>query len=86
MENYFEKFIEQEYEWLYDDNDMVKILLANCENGEKISLADFYENYYDFIGLAIKNFCNDEYIIQCIHDWMHDALVTEVEIYFNNKE
>ena len=86
MENYFEKFIEQEYDWLYDDTDMVKMLLANCENGEEISLADFYENYYDFIGLAIKNFCNDEYVIQNIHDWMHDALATEVENYFNNKE
>ena len=85
MEDLFAKFIEEEYEWLYGENDdMVKILLDNCK--EDISLVDFYEHYYEFIGLAIKNFCNDEYVIQCIHDWMHDTLVTEVENYFNNKE
>lgn len=85
MEDLFAKFIQEEYEWLYGENDdMVKILLENCE--KDISLADFYEHYYEFIGSAIKKFCNDEYVIQCIHDWMHDTLVTEVEIYFNNKE
>ena len=85
MENYFEKFIEEEYEWLYGENDdMVKMLLESCE--KDISLADFYEHYYEFIGNAIKEFCNDEYVIQYLHDWMHDTLITEVESYFNERE
>ena len=35
---------------------------------------------------AVKNFCNDEYIIQTMHDYMFDAMNDVVKDYLSNKE
>ena len=70
MENYFEKFIKDEYEWLYGCDDCANLIIR--ETG--ISEEEYYEYLDDFIEKAIINVCNDEYIIQCLHDWMHNEL------------
>ncbi len=75
MENNFEKFIKDEYEWLYQCDDCAEVLLQDTEINEE----DLEENLSDFIDKAVMRFCNDEFIIQCLHDWMHDILVEVVE-------
>ena len=82
MENYFEKFIKDEYEWLYECDDCAEVLIQDTEINEE----ELNEHLPDFIERAVKSFCDDEYIIQCLHDWMHDSLVTEVKAYLDNKK
>ena len=82
MENYFEKFIKDEYEWLYGCDDCANLIIR--ETG--ISEEEYYEYLDDFIEKAIKNVCNDEYIIQCLHDWMHDELSNVIESYMEPRE
>lgn len=77
MENYFEKFIKEEYDWLYGGDDCADLIIR--ETG--ISEEEYYENLDDFIEKAIEDVCNDEYIIQCLHDWMHDSLSDIIEGY-----
>lgn len=79
MEDYFEKFIKDEYEWLYGYNN------CDCANSiieeTGISEEDYYENIDNFIKQATDNVCIDEYIIQCLHEWMHDELSSVIEKY-----
>ena len=82
MENYFEKFIKEEYEWLYGDSDCADIIMRETD----ISEEEYYENLDDFIEQAVEDVCNDEYIIQCLHDWMHDSLSDIIEGYMEPRE
>ena len=82
MEDYFEKFIKDEYEWLYGCDDCANLII----NETGISEEEYYEYLDDFIEKAIKNVCNDEYIIQCLHDWMHDELSNVIESYMEPRE
>lgn len=77
MDTLFERFIKQEYEFLYDCEDSVEILIGDLEN--EISTMKLMENLEDFIERATENFCNDEYIIQMMHDWMHDELINVID-------
>ena len=77
MDNLFERFIRQEYEFLYDCEDSVEILVNDLEN--EISTTKLMMNLEDFIERATENFCNDEYIIQMMHDWMHDELINVID-------
>lgn len=82
MEDYFGKFIKEEYEWLYGGDDCADIIMR--ETG--ISEEEYYENLDDFIKQATDNVCIDEYIIQCLHDWMHDELSNVIENYMEPRE
>lgn len=77
MDTLFERFIRQEYEFLYDCEDSVEMLIGDLEN--EISTIKLMENLEDFIERATENFCNDEYIIQMMHDWMHDELINVID-------
>jgi hypothetical protein len=77
MDTLFERFIRQEYEFLYDCEDSVEMLVGDLEN--EISTMKLMENLEDFIERATENFCNDEYIIQMMHDWMHDELINVID-------
>ena len=77
MDTLFERFIRQEYEFLYDCEDSVEMLIGDLEN--EISTIKLMENIEDFIERATENFCNDEYIIQMMHDWMHDELINVID-------
>lgn len=77
MDTLFERFIRQEYEFLYDCEDSVEMLVGDLEN--EISTIKLMENLEDFIERATENFCNDEYIIQMMHDWMHDELINVID-------
>lgn len=77
MDTLFERFIKQEYEFLYDCEDSVEMLIGDLEN--EISTIKLMENLEDFIERATENFCNDEYIIQMMHEWMHDELINVID-------
>ena len=82
MEDYFEKFIQDEYEWILND-DAVRILLEGFDG--RITEEEFYENMDMFINRAVTLFCNDEWIIQQMHDNMDDTMRDVLKDYLNEK-
>ena len=83
MEDLFQKFIKDEYEWVFGESDSTAVLLEGF-NGE-ISEDEFYENFDMFMTQATTYFTNDEWIIQQMHENMHDILVDVLKDYLNNK-
>lgn len=74
-----EDFIRTEYGWIYEScSDAMDILFDDLD-GEDFSIAEINENLSDFIDRAVERICEDEYIIQCLHDWMHDELLEVIK-------
>ena len=82
MEDFFQRFIQDEYEWILND-DAVQILLEGFDG--KITEEEFYENMDMFINRAVTIFCNDEWIIQQMHDNMDDTMRDVLKDYLNEK-
>ena len=82
MDDLFQRFIQDEYEWILND-DVVQILLEGF-NG-RITEEEFYENMDMFINRAVNSFCNDEWIIQQMHDNMDDTMRDILKDYLNEK-
>jgi hypothetical protein len=82
MDDLFQRFIQDEYEWILSD-DAVQILLEGFDGG--ITEEEFYENIDMFINRAVNMFCNDEWIIQQLHDNMDDAMIDVLKDYLNEK-
>ena len=72
-------FIRNEYEWIYESCSNAMDVLFDDLDGEDFSMAEINENLPDFIDRAVERVCNDEYIIQCLHDWMHDELLDVIK-------
>lgn len=83
MINYFEQFVRDELEWIFND-DMERIILEGFDG--ELTEEELDEHVEEFFEQAIEDFCNDEYIIQTMHDWMHDAFVNVIKDYLNSKE
>ena len=82
MDNLFQRFIQDEYEWILND-DVVQILLEGFDGA--ITEEEFYENMDMFINRAVNMFCNDEWIIQQMHDNMDDTMRDVLKDYLNEK-
>lgn len=82
MEDFFARFIRDEYEWILND-DVVQILLEGFDG--RITEEEFYENIDMFINRAVNMFCNDEWIIQQLHDNMDDTMRDVLKDYLNEK-
>lgn len=82
MEDFFARFIKDEYEWILND-DVVQILLEGFDG--RITEEEFYENIDMFINRAVNLFCNDEWIIQQMHDNMDDIMRDVLKDYLNEK-
>lgn len=82
MDNLFQRFIQDEYEWILND-DVVQILLEGFDG--RITEEEFYENMDMFINRAVNMFCNDEWIIQQMHDNMDDTMRDVLKDYLNEK-
>ena len=82
MEDFFARFIKDEYEWILND-DVVQILLEGFDG--RITEEEFYENIDMFINRAVNLFCNDEWIIQQMHDNMDDTMRDVLKDYLNEK-
>lgn len=70
MEDLLKKFAEEEYSFIYNDSASVKSLLEGLEMTED----EFYDNMDEFVKEACEDFCNNEYIIQLIHETMDETL------------
>ena len=74
-----ENFIRNEYEWIYEScNDAMDILFDDLDV-EDLNMDEINENLSDFIDAAVERICDDEYIIQSLHDWMHDELINVIK-------
>jgi hypothetical protein len=82
MDDLFQRFIQDEYEWILSD-DAVQILLEGFDG--RITEEEFYENIDMFINRAVNMFCNDEWIIQQLHDNMDDTMRDVLKDYLNEK-
>lgn len=82
MDDLFQRFIRDEYEWILND-DAVRILLEGFDG--RITEEEFYENMDMFINRAVISFCNDEWIIQQMHDNMDDTMRDVLKDYLNEK-
>lgn len=82
MDDLFQRFIQDEYEWILND-DVIQILLEGFDG--EITEEEFYENMDMFINRAVTMFCNDEWIIQQIHDNMDDTMRDVLKDYLNEK-
>lgn len=82
MDDLFQRFIQDEYEWILND-DVVQILLEGFDG--RITEEEFYENMDMFIKRAVNSFCNDEWIIQQLHDNMDDTMRDVLKDYLNEK-
>lgn len=82
MDNLFEQFVKDEMDWICND-DMINILLDNFDG--EITEEELEDNMEVFINQAANRFCNNEYIIQTLHDWMHDEVSDVVKEYISMK-
>lgn len=74
-----ENFIRNEYEWIYEScSDAMDILFDDLDI-EELKMDEINENLSDFIDAAVERICDDEYIIQSLHDWMHDELLNVIK-------
>ena len=84
MDNLFEQFMKQEFEWIYECGDCVDMLLDGFDG--EIDEDEFYEHFDMFMNRAVENYCNNEYIIQMMHENMHDELIDVLKDYLNERE
>ena len=82
IKNPFENFIKEEYEWIYDGEN-TDILLSGFDNA--ITKEEFEENFEEFINRATDCYCNNDWIIQEMHDSMHEILIDVIKDYLTNK-
>ena len=84
MENLFEKFIKEEFEWIYEDGDSVNMIIEGFDGD--ITENEFYEHFDEFIQQAVNQYCNNEWIIQTMHDNMHDELNDVIKQYLLDRD
>ena len=83
MEDLFVKFINEEFEWIYNDTDSTKFILEGFDRA--ITEDEFYEMFEELKGQVTDAVSNDEWIIQQIHERMDDMLIDALKDYSNNK-
>ena len=73
MERLFERFIEEEFDSIYEDSDVVNWLLDTLD--DKITEDTFYDNFDELKEAVVEAVTNDEWLIQQIHERMDDMLI-----------
>lgn len=73
MEKLFERFIEEEFDSIYEDSDVVNWLLDTLD--DKITEDTFYDNFDELKEAVVEAVTNDEWLIQQIHERMDDMLI-----------
>ena len=82
MVSLFEKFIKEEFEYIYD-GDNTDILLNEINNA--ITKEEFEENFEKFTNRATDCYCNNDWVIQEMHDLMHETLIDVIKDYLTDK-
>ena len=83
MDDLFARFIDQEFEWIFSDGDVVNWVLEGF--GNEIDEDEFYEHFEEFKNQVVNKVANDEWIIQQIHERMDDMLIDSLKDYLNDK-
>ena len=83
MENFFEKFINEEFEYIYSDFEIFNWFVANFNI--EMNENEFYDNFDDFKNDVVDAVSNDEWIIQQIHERMDDMLLDVLKNYTKEK-
>ena len=83
MEDLFAKFIEEEFECVYSDFEIFNWLVTNFNI--EMNENEFYDNFDDFKNDVVDAVCNDEWIIQQIHERMDDMLLGVLKNYTEEK-
>ena len=83
MDDLFAKFIAEEFEYMYSDEDRINYIVENLDDGE-IAFKTFYQHFDTFKNQVVNMTSNDEWLIQQIHDRMDDMLIDAMMRYFIN--
>ena len=84
MENLFEKFMKEEFEWVFGEGDSVNMIIEGFDGD--ITEDEFYEHFDEFIQQAVDKYCNNEWIIQTMHDNMYDELNDVIKQYLLDRD
>lgn len=82
IKNPFEDFIKEEFEFIYE-GDNVDILLNEFDNA--ITKEEFEEHFEEFTNRATDCYCNNDWVIQEMHDIMHETLIEVIKDYLADK-
>ena len=83
--DYYKKFIQDEYDWVFDFGSDSTSMLFN-EFRDDMSDEEFENNFELFKTKATERYVNDEYYIQQLHEQMDDCLRDVIQDYLENKE
>ena len=83
MDDLFAKFIAEEFEYMYSDEDRINYIVENLDDGE-IAFKTFYQHFDAFKNQVVNMTSNDEWLTQQIHDRMDDMLIDAMMRYFIN--
>jgi hypothetical protein len=81
MEKLFERFIEEEFDSIYEDSDAVNWLLDTLD--DEITEDMFYDNFDELKEIVTEDVSNDEWLIQQIHERMDDMLIDALRSLLN---
>lgn len=84
MDNLFAKFIAEEFEYIFSDEDCVNWIIEGL-NDERLNSEKFYQHFDKFKNQVVNMTSNDEWIIQQIHERMDDMLRDVLKDYLNNR-
>lgn len=82
MDNLFAKFIAEEFEYIFSDEDCVNWIIEGF-NDERLDSEKFYQHFDEFKNKVVNMTSNDEWIIQQIHERMDDMLRDVLKDYLN---
>ena len=76
------EYFTEEFEYIYD-GDNADILLNELDNA--ITKEEFEENFEKFTNRATDCYCNNDWVIQEMHDIMHETLIDVIKDYLADK-
>ena len=82
MDNLFAKFIAEEFEYIFSDEDCVNWIIDGLDD-ERLDSEKFYKHFDKFKNRVVNMTSNDEWLIQQIHERMDDMLRDVLKDYLN---
>ena len=83
MDDLFAKFIDEEFEFIFSDEDSINYIIEGFDD-ERLTSEKFYKHFDEFKNQVVNMTSNDEWIIQQIHERMDDMLRDVLKEYLNN--
>ena len=83
MDDLFAKFIDEEFEFIFSDEDNIKYIIEGFDD-ERLTSEKFYKHFDEFKNQVVNMTSNDEWLIQQIHERMDDMLRYVLKKYLKN--